>query len=607
MNPFNHKPGYSYKENKEIEFILWAPTQKKVDLKITFPESALYPMAVDEWGYWKVTLPHIVQGTRYVFVLEDGTVCADPASVSQPDGVFHSSEIIDKTFGWTDTQWKGLTMKELIIYELHIGTFTQEGTLQALIGKLDYLQELGISAIELMPIAQFSGNHNWGYDGVFSFAVHHSYGTAQDLKALVDKAHGKGIAVLLDVVYNHTGPEGCCFKKITPTYFIDKYKTPWGDALNFEGPYSDGVRNYFIHNALMWLDEYHIDGLRMDAVHAINDTSAMHFVEELNAHVMELEKRSGKKKILIAELDLNDTRFLRSSEKGGYGLDGQWADEFHHALHSILTDDRDGYYEDFGTMQHLENAYRNTFVYNGIYSKHRKKIFGSQPDNPYHQYVVFSQNHDHIGNRPLGDRLASTLSFEALKLAAAAVLLSPYVPLLFMGEEYAEQNPFLYFVDYKDEDLGKNVSEGRKKEFSCWDLKEFIDPLLKDTFNKSKLSWAHESPEGSVMLAYYKYLIQFRKNNSVMLATERSDMTVHPSNGAILAIERFTDNERLLIIMNFGKQKQSYLNNTISDYRMLLDSSDKEWGGINQIIFGELRKNESAEINPLSVRLYQSI
>lgn len=341
MNPFNHKLGYYQNETNinEIDFIIWSPTQKNISLKILTPEPMLYPMTMDEWGYWKTTIPVVPAGTRYVYILEDGSECIDPASVSQPEGVHYPSELIDRNFDWTDHSWKGLAMEEMIIYELHTGTFTLAGTFKGIQERLDYLVDLGINTIEIMPIAQFSGNHNWGYDGVFVFAAQNSYGTAKDLKSLINEAHKRGIAVLLDVVYNHTGPEGSCLKKLTPHYFNEKYHNNWADALNFDGPYSNGVRNYFIQNALMWLNEFRMDGLRMDAVHAIYDNSALHFMKELKEAVAELEKKSGRKKILIAEFDLNDPRFVNSTEKGGYAIDGQWVDEFHHALHSVYIFD----------------------------------------------------------------------------------------------------------------------------------------------------------------------------------------------------------------------------------------------------------------------------
>jgi maltooligosyltrehalose trehalohydrolase len=609
INPFNRKVGCFETGENEMDFVVWAPGHKKMELKILASDASPQRMVQDEWGYWKITLPGLTAGTRYVYLLEDGSEQADPASVSQPEGVHGPSEVVNRSFDWTDETWKGLAIEDLIIYELHTGTFTKEGTFKGIEKKLDYLKALGINAIEIMPVAEFSGTRNWGYDGVFPFAIHRTYGKMDDLKALVDAAHKKEIAVLLDVVYNHMGPEGSCLKAFTPDYFSDKYHTPWGDALNFDGPNSDGVRNYFIQNALMWLDEFHIDGLRMDAVHALYDQSAFHIMEEFKTAVNGLEQRTARKKILIAEFDLNDPRYIRSIEKGGYGIDGQWIDEFHHALHSVLTGETNGYYEDFGSLEHLASAFRNSYVYNGIYSRRRKKIIGLEAENPYGQYIVFSQNHDHIGNRPLGDRLTATLPFEALKLAAATVLLSPYVPLLFMGEEYGEKKPFLYFADYEDKSLGQKASEGRRKEFSYFNFKDaFPDPLTEQTFENSKLSWHCIESPGNCLYSYYKYLIEFRKWHPVMKAKERHQMIVYPvMNECLLALERFNDHDRLLIVMNFGKEKKSYINNTGTNYRKIFDSSDLEWNGPQAVNFENLPLNQEAMINPLSVSVYQSI
>ena len=333
----------------------------------------------------------------------------------------------------------------MIIYELHTGTFSPAHDFEGILQRLDYFVELGITAIELMPLAQFPGDRNWGYDGVFPFAVQHSYGGAAGFRRLVDAAHAKGIAVIVDCVYNHFGPEGNYLGQYGP-YFTDKYKTPWGDALNFDDAWSDGVRNYFLQNARMWLEDFQVDALRLDAVHAIKDFSAITFLQELRQLAAEIERTTGCKKLLIAEMDLNDPRYINPPDKGGYGLNGQWIDEFHHALRTLLTGDRSAYYEDFGTIEQLEKAFRHTYVYDGIYSAYRKRHFGGHAgNNPYDQFIVFAQNHDQVGNRALGDRLTNILSFEQLKLAAATVLLSPYVPLLFMGEEYGERRPFQFF------------------------------------------------------------------------------------------------------------------------------------------------------------------
>ena len=383
-------------------------------------------------GYWSTTLDNITAGTQYWYKLNNDILRADPASRWQPKGVHGPSAIVSRDFNWTDNDWTGLSLQNMIIYELHTGTFTPQSNFKGIISKLNYLQSLGITAIEIMPIAQFPGSRNWGYDGVFPFAIQNTYGTVDDLKQLVNEAHLHGIAVILDVVYNHAGPEGNYLRDFAP-YFTEKYKTPWGNAMNFDGPECDGVRDFFIQNALMWLDEFHIDALRLDAVHAIYDFSAKHLMEELTEEVRLLEQRAGAKKILIAELDLNNPRYITPVEKGGYNMDAQWVDEFHHAVHTVLTGEKSGYYEDFSGLDLVAKSLQWSYVYTGEYSPHRKKRFGVEPRNTsYDQFIAFIQNHDQVGNRLAGDRLSATLSKEQLKLAAATLLLSPHVPLLFM-------------------------------------------------------------------------------------------------------------------------------------------------------------------------------
>lgn len=606
MNPFCRMPGAVYTDGI-CTFTVWAPLKEKIQLKIIYPVEEIHVMLQDEWGYWSVTLDSIEPGTRYMYLLDDALERPDPASVSQPEGVHGPSEVIQTDFVWTDENWKGKSLDELILYEIHTGTFTDAGTFDAMADKLGYLKELGVNAVELMPIAQFPGERNWGYDGVYPFAIQSSYGDSKSFKKLIDKAHNVGIAVILDVVYNHMGPDGSYLRDFAP-YFTDRYKTPWGDALNFDGEYCDGVRNFFIQNALRWLDEFHIDGLRMDAVHAMWDYSAVHIVEELTEKVRALEKLTGRKKILIAELDLNNPRYINPVEKGGYGLDGQWIDEFHHALHSLLTGETDGYYSDFGTLENLENALRNTYVYNKTYSKHRKKIFGKPiEENPYSQFVVFSQNHDHIGNRPVGDRLTNNVSFESLKLAAASVLLSPYVPMIFMGEEYGEKKPFMYFVHHQDEELARNICEGRKKEFSYFNFKdEFPDPQNADVFKRSKLSWRNEGAENTALWRLYQHLILFRTSHSALKMKERAHMYVYPSQGMILNYRREHPNgNQLWILLNFGKEKQAIRNNTGILYKKVFDSSDGLWEGPGNGAIDTIGPDAFVTINALSAVVYE--
>jgi maltooligosyltrehalose trehalohydrolase len=560
-------------------FRVWAPSRKKVD---TVVNEKLFPMRADDGGYWSVVLPGISPGARYKFKLDDQHLLPDPASLSQPEDVHGDSAVVDRAFNWTDHEWRGLALKDMIIYELHVGTFTREGTFKGIISKLDYLTSLGINAIEIMPIAQFPGNRNWGYDGVFPFAAHHGYGGVTGFKKLVDACHAKGIAVILDVVYNHQGPEGNYLGMFGP-YFTNKYRTGWGEAINFDDAYSDGVRNFYWQNALMWLDEFHLDGLRLDAVHAIWDNGAKHFMQELSRNVKALERATGKQKVLIAEFDLNNPRYISPFEKGGYGLDGQWIDEFHHALHALMTKEIDGYYEDFGSIHHFAKAIQDSYVYTGQYSQHRKKLFGSgTSENHYGQFVAFLQNHDQVGNRMLGDRISHHLSFEQLKLAAAAYLLSPHVPMLFMGEEYGEKNPFQYFISHTDENLVEAVRKGRMEEFSYFNWSaDLPDPQDERTFSACKLSWSYERDQyNNALLKFYKHLIIFRKAQPAMKEVERGSVKVWPtSEQNIIAFEREGANQSLLIVLNFEATAVNFPLGENRYYRILIDSSTQAWLG----------------------------
>lgn len=564
-------------------------------------------MTRDEFGYWKLRLPDTSPGMPYRFRLDNELEWPDPAAIAQPGGLSSPSLIANRHFHWTDQDWKGLALQDCIIYELHTGTFSASHDFDGVIGRLGYLRDLGVNAIEVMPVAQFPGNRNWGYDGMHPYAVQDSYGGIQGLKRLVDAAHNCGIAVILDVVYNHVGPEGYFLKDFGP-YFTAKYKTPWGEALNYDDAWCDGVRNYIIQNALMWLDEFHIDGLRLDAVHAIYDFGAQHIMQTLKEKVTSLEAATGRQKFLIAEIDLNDARYIRPEQQGGYALDGQWIDEFHHALHSLLTGERSGYYADFGSIAHLEKAYRDTYVYNGNYSPHRKKLFGSSAEhNDYGQFVVFTQNHDQVGNRLLGDRLSTLLDFERLKLAAAAMLLSPYIPMLFMGEEYGETNPFLFFVDHRDPELIKAVREGRKKEFAYFNFTgDFPDPQSEDTFHRSTLSWDTSGPNRMILLALYRSLIAFRRGRLAMQSRQRSSMVVHPAGqGNIIAFERFHEDDHLLILLNTGKEPACFPNGSSSSFCKIFDSASAGWGGPGVMLPDILEPGACTRLHPASAVIFE--
>jgi maltooligosyltrehalose trehalohydrolase len=601
----NHPAVGSLLKSNSCTFTVWAPFRKKAELIIDSGRS--HSLVKDELGYWTATLPGIAPGTRYFFSLDGGKKLPDPASRGQPDGVHGPSAVVEETYAWTDAGWKGLALGEMVIYELHVGTFTASRDFDGVISKLPYLKQLGVNAIELMPLSQFPGDRNWGYDGVYPFAVQASYGGASGLKKLVNEAHLSGIAVLLDVVYNHQGPEGNYLGEYGP-YFTDKYKTGWGQAINYDDAYCDGVRNFYWQNALMWLDEFHVDGLRLDAVHAIWDFSARHFIEELTAKAKALGAHLGCRKILIAEFDLNNPRYISPPAKGGYGLDGQWIDEFHHALHALATGEVDGYYEDFGDAGHLARALKDSYVYTGQYSTHRKKLFGKEPaDATYDQFVVFAQNHDQIGNRMLGERLSTLLSAEGLKLAAATYLLSPQVPMLFMGEEYGEKNPFQYFISHGDNTLVDLVRKGRQEEFSYFKWKgEVPDPHAENTFEACMLSWAVEtSPEAQALFHFYKHLIQFRKTRPAMQGRTRESCNVLSPEGNVICFERKFQDDELLVVLNFNKHVTTFRIPANGKLRRIFDSSATQWGGPGAPEIVDIEPNQTINLNPESVLIFE--
>ncbi|GEP90308.1 maltooligosyl trehalose hydrolase [Chitinophaga terrae (ex Kim and Jung 2007)] len=570
IQPINYlNAGVTRQPDGTTVFRVWAPFRQVVALRLGDND---IPMNATGHGYWEAKVTDIQPGTPYWYILDEDLRRPDPASYWQPEGVHGPSFIAASNFTFTDHDWKGIAPEKLVIYELHTGTFSPEGTFDGIRQRLPYLKDLGITAIELMPVAQFPGNRNWGYDGVFPFAVQNSYGTPDDLKALVNAAHKAGLGVILDVVYNHLGPEGNYLRDFGP-YFTDKYKTPWGDAINFDGPYCDAVRGFFIQNALRWLDEFHIDALRMDAVHAYFDSSAVHFTAELATAVRDLETRCGRRKLLIGEIDLNDPRYVSPPLQGGYGLDGQWVDEFHHALHALLTGEQQGYYEDFGSLEALARSFSDVYVYTGQYSVHRKRRFGKKPEGlPFHQFVVFSQNHDQVGNRLLGDRLSANLPVAALKLAAAAVILSPFIPLLFMGEEYGEKNPFRFFTSHSDPDLVKAVKEGRQQEFAHEGTAP--DPQAEETFNGSKLSWNIQDETSAAILSFYKTLLQLRQSRPALQNTAREATTVYfREQSSLLVLERSAKEERLLLAFNLGSEVQSFVYENNGRLREILNSS----------------------------------
>ncbi len=502
--------GATPKAGKQTEFVVWAPNCSEVSIEIVAPEAERYPLSPGERRYFTGTLP-VRAGARYLVVPDDKDGRPDPASRLQPEGVHGPSEVIDSVFPWNDKKWRGLPLNEYVIYELHVGTFSDQGTFDGAAAHLDELKDLGITAIEIMPVAQFPGRRNWGYDGVLPFAVQNSYGGPVALKRLVDACHSRGIAAILDVVYNHMGPEGNYLGEFGP-YFTEKYKTPWGPAVNVDEAHSDEVRRFFIENALEWITDYHFDALRLDAVHGILDTSARPFLAELSDAVAERARKLRREIFLIAESDLNDVRMISPVGQGGMGMHSQWTDDFHHALHALLTREDSGYYRDYGRVAHLAQSFRHGYVYQGDYSAFRSRRHGNQPAGARdEQFVICMQNHDQIGNRMVGDRISALVDFERQKLAAAVVLLSPFVPLLFMGEEYAETQPFPYFVDHTDEKLITAVRQGRRNEFSSFAWKgEPPDPASEETFERARMRRPQDTRQAA-MRNYYRRLLQVRK------------------------------------------------------------------------------------------------
>jgi len=565
-------------------FLVFAPSAGTVEVRLLSPGERVVLLERDDLGYHHGVVDGVKPGARYLYRLDGGKELPDPASRFQPQGVHGPSMVIDPdAFSWMDLEWRGIPLSSYILYELHVGTYTPAGTFDAIIPRLDSLAELGVTALELMPVSQFPGRRNWGYDGVYPFAVQESYGGPEGLKRLVDACHRRGLAVVLDVVYNHLGPEGNHFSDFGP-YFNDRYRTPWGPAVNFDGPHSDEVRRYFQENALRWLREFRVDALRLDAIHGIMDFSASPFLAQLAEAVGDLRKEEGRMIYLIPESDLNDSRIVTPRNAGGYGLDAQWNDDFHHAIHALLTGERDGYYGDFGGIGHLARAFTDRFVYSGQYSTYRKRRHGNPARHlPAERFVVFAQNHDQVGNRMRGDRLSRLVSFESLKLAAGVVLLSPFLPLLFMGEEYGEVAPFLYFVHHDDEGLIEAVRKGRKEEFAAFGwVGEPPDPQDEGTFLRSRPDHALRGTGGhAVLLELHRELIRIRKTDPVLRRTDREGMEVVPfEKERALFILRRDGSARTAAVFHFG-DVPAYLPLPLpgEGWEKVLDSADVRWGG----------------------------
>ncbi len=535
-------------------------------------------------GWFEATLNGLGSGSRYTYILDGRRERPDPASLALPEGVHGPSQALDTSaFAWTDGGWRGLSLKEMVLYEIHVGTFTPEGTFDAIIPRLPRLQALGVTAVELMPVASFPGARNWGYDGVGLFAPQRSYGGPLGLQRLVGACHARGLAVVLDVVYNHLGPEGNYLAEFGP-YFTDRYQTPWGQAVNYDGEDSRCVRDFVIANALYWVSEYHIDGLRLDAIHGIFDASPVHILRELNEAVQRLARGLGRIVPVVAESDLNDRRVIDPVRKGGYGLAGQWCDDFHHCLHAILTGERDGYYVDFGSVGQVAKAYTHSFVYDGQHSVFRGRRHGTPAkDLPGERFVVCTQNHDQVGNRARGDRLCALLDFERVKLAAAALLVSPHVPLLFMGQDYGERSPFLYFTDFTDAALQAAVTRGRREEFAAFGWTgELPDPQDPATFTRSRLDWESQEREPHCRLReFYRTLLDLRRDHSVLgVGGKRRLVARVDGERTLIVLRQGADGAVAVALLNFSPgTRTARIQVPPGKWRCLVDTAEERFGG----------------------------
>ena len=566
--------------NNQVSFCVWAPYHKEIDLEICSPEHKIYPLKKDKLGYFRGVFNEIVTGTTYKYILNKTRTFPDPASKFQPSGVHAPSEVIDLTFKWSNQNWKGLKLKNYLIYELHIGTFTSKKDFQGVIKVLDYLTKLGITAIEIMPVATFPGKRNWGYDGVYPFAVQPSYGGPLAFKKLIDECHKRNLAVILDVVYNHLGPEGNYFGKFAP-YFSKKNKTPWGKAINYDEKFNEHVKNTFIQNALYWTQEFCIDALRLDAIDQITDKSKTPFLKLLSRKIKAKATELQRHIYLFAESDDNETYIIRDLKKGGFGLDSYWNGDFHHALHSFFTKDKHKYYQDYGALAHIKKCLKEGFCYTGNYSQfHQKKRGDKSKDLSPQKFTVFIQNHDMVGNRLLADRISSLVTENELYLSAGLVLLSPFIPLIFMGEVANVRTPFLYFTSHTNKRLNNAVYKGYCKGFKDFTNKP-SDPSLESSFNNSCLNIDKKIKdfEKRKLFQCYQYLIRLRNKFKELFVY--SDFTKASINKIkyknILCVTRISNYKKLIMIFNFSTKLEQIPNPVYQKtLKVLFDSSKLE-------------------------------
>jgi maltooligosyltrehalose trehalohydrolase len=573
-------------------FRVWAPRAESIEVKVLGDEPRAFPLAAAGQGVFEARVPGVSAGADYFYVLDGGRERPDPVSRFQPEGVHGPSRVVEpEAFAWTDKDWQGVALKDYVVYELHTGTFTPEGTFEAVIPKLAHLKSLGVTAVELMPVAEFPGSRNWGYDGAHLYAPQSTYGGPEALKKLIDACHREGLAFVLDVVYNHLGPEGNYAGEYMPLY-SEAHKSPWGAGLNFDGDASEGVRRYFVENALYWLTEYHVDALRLDAVHAIADTSERHLLQQLAEEFHAQARALGRPAFLIAESDLNDVRVLKPSEEEGLGLDAQWSDDFHHSLHAVLTGADRGYFADFGRVEDLAQAIEEGFVYCGQHSRFRGRRHGTPAaERPGEQFVVCIQNHDQIANGYWGDRLSRIARPEQQRLAAAIMLVgAPNVPMLFMGEEWGERAPFLYFTSHTDAELGRAVRAGRLEEYDSLVREEgetastiggFSDPQSEITFVRSKLNWDSLSKQPHAgMLAFYRDLLALRRAHAPLSNCDKTRTRVRfDEQRRWLAVERGDDSgARSILVCNLSPEAQA-VPLAEGAWRLALWSGDARYDG----------------------------
>ena len=573
--------GAHYLGGAEASFAVWAPKARSVSVHLLSPVERIVPLTPADGGYFVSRIDGVEPGSRYRFRLNNADEFPDPASRYQPEGVHGPSEIVARDFRWTDQKWKGISLRDTVLYEIHVGTFTPAGTFDGVIEQLPYLKDLGVTAIEIMPISQFPGTRNWGYDGAYPYAVQASYGGPLGFKRLVDAAHAHGLAVVLDVVYNHLGPEGNYLGQYGH-YFTSEHTTPWGDAINFDGHGNGAVRRYVLDNVAQWVDEFHVDGLRLDAVHTIFDTSERHILTEIRDTA---KAHAGNREVLIfAESDSNDINLVRSKKDGGNGIDATWNDDFHHSVHALLTSERTGYYADFGGFDHLVKALEEGFVYTGQFSSFRGQRHGSpSKDIPAERFVAFVQNHDQVGNRMFGERLRHLLTLDELKMASGILLLTPAVPLIFMGQEYADTAPFLYFVSHSDPELIEAVREGRRREFRAFEWKGSVpDPQAEASFDRSKLDHSLRDLDcHQKVFSFYRELLRLRRTLPALRELNKENFEVRVcEKESMLTMRRWSRKSEAVAVFNFGTLGSgTTLDLPEGTWEKALDSADPKWEG----------------------------